>query len=153
LFKSSDGYGGDVPELSHGCRVVDGAAPQQVHAASEQLVLLCRFFMSAGIMFLQNDRLQATGAMVTSAALHGLIMSCMMVRFSSFVPMQLVHVLTMLYRSRPGIVLCSLQLLAWGVWLPCVVLCQWEVRTRSAFLVHLGLDCKASSCDGSILRE
>eukprot|EP00775_Hariotina_reticulata_P008847 gene8847-9026_t len=123
-------------------------SPNKYMQHREQLVLLCRFCMSGGMMFWHVEKLSATGALLMSAGLHGLIMSCMMVRFSAFVPMQLMHVLSLLYRSSPDSVLYSLQLLALGVWAPCLVLYQWEARARSALLAHLTSSCKPRPLDG-----
>jgi hypothetical protein len=74
--------------------------------------------------------------------LHALTIACTMVRFSVFIPMQLMQTVALLLCTQGASLLSGVQLIAAGLLVPCFVVLQVEAAGRQAYLAA-GLTCAA----------
>jgi hypothetical protein len=72
--------------------------------------------------------------------LHALTIACTMVRFSAFIPMQLMQTVALLLCTQGASLLSGVQLIAAGLLVPFFVVLQVEAAGRQAYLAA-GLTC------------
>lgn len=108
-------------------------APNRKYLAlREPLHVLSRLAMiSSGLHAASQP---AGSGLLLLTLLHALTVACTMLRFSAFIPMQLMQTVALLLCTRGAALLPGMQLIAAGLVVPCIIVLQVEAAARQAFL-------------------
>jgi hypothetical protein len=98
----------------------------------ELLHVLCRLVMiSTGLGVTGQP---ASTWLMLLTLMHALTVACTMVRFSAFVPMQLMQTVALLLCTQGASLLSGMQLISAGLLVPCFIVLQVEAAARQAYL-------------------